>query len=201
MSYIQNCIGKRTRSQSQVVTKRLKISQVVLPRKPAKVDVHDSAAISRLNDDCWRKVFSYLNPNDLSNVYAASARFRVAAERIFERKYSRTPLVLSNASKQQVMESSLQILKSFGQFITRLIIEFRLENVQHILQAINSCGKKIIQVEFYHLGVEESSTERANGLQNMKSFLCRLNAHFPNLLHLKFNYANTSVNCKKNLPI
>lgn len=189
-----SCIAKRTRSHTQkpMVAKRL------------KVDLKEkcSTTILILNNDCLEEVFLYLSRNDLINLYATNSRLRCACESTFARKYGKIPTIVSNIQGNrvnvQVIKSSIKLLEAFGHLMTKILIEFRLERIESLLEAIdNHCGDKINELELRHIGVrvKEPSIVYGAGLQTLDAFLSRISEKFPNLHSLIFDYRNAFKLC------
>lgn len=188
-----SCVANRTRSTSQ---KQLTV-------KPYKADYDNlQTTILNLNDDCLEEVFFYLDINDLLNVFEAHSQFKIASERAFGQRNKQIPVVVSNIHASRVnvrmIKYSSKLLQTFGHLITKLCIQFKLEKIDRLLEAIvKYCNKNVTELEFYHLGirVKEPSVLYDNGLRNIRSFLRQLSTQFPNLLSLNFNYRNLTKGC------
>lgn len=165
--------------------------------------ISSTRTILILNNDCLEEVFSNLSQNDLLNVYAANLRLRFACERTFARKFGKVPVLVTNLHSNRLnihqLKNSIKMLEAFGHLVTKLRVNIKLEKVEGLLEAIgNNCGDNINELEFCHLGVrvkEPYPNLYTTGLQQMISFLRRLNERFPNLTSLKFDYRNLSKYC------
>lgn len=192
-----SCAAKRTRSHSQKdnSAKRFKVDLNGLNGDRTTAD------ILNLNDDCLEKVFSYLSRNDLVNVSETNSRFTFASERAFTRKYGKVQTTVSmiqnNRVNADVLKSSLKLLKKFGHLITKLLVEFKLEELEELLESIkNHCGEKINELKFCHYGVSiNRRIQYNNGLEKMDLFLRGLNDRFTNLHNLEFDYRHESKIC------
>lgn len=161
-----------------------------------------STTILGLNDDCLEAVFSYLSQNDLINVRDSNSKFRLACEGAFARKYARTETIVSNIQgyrvNVKVLKSSVKLVQSFGHIITKLVIEFKMEKVATLLEAIEKhCGDNIKELELRHIGirVKMPSYPSQIGLEAMDSLLLKINDKFPNLKCIRFDHQNLSKSC------
>lgn len=192
-----SCMAKRTRSKSFIgnPTKRLKVELQLLEEE------RTTTTILNLNDACLEAVFVYLNQNDLINVCETNPRFRYASEKAFTRNYGKRQIIVSMIKNTQintaVLKSSLKLLQTFGHLITKLLIEFKLEEVEELLKSIDSnCSENVNELEFCHFGTSiRQRNLYKNGLNKINDFLDGLNERFPILHHLKFEYQDKSLKC------
>lgn len=191
-----SCIAKRTKSMTQEQHVNLKDGLKERPKKSIET-------ILSLNDNCLEEVFLYLSLNDLLHVFKAKSQFRIPSERAFKRKNRHIPLIVSNIHDNnrvaiQIIKNSVEMLQTFGHLITKLCIEFKLEKIEHLLNAVLAyCGENITELDFCHLGVhvKEPSILYDIGIKRIRPFLRKLNTQFPNLFSLKFDYHNISKDC------
>lgn len=136
----------------------------------------------------------YLNLQEILNVGASNSRFEISTERAFVRKHLNTSVTVSNVDTA-LLESSLNILQTFGHCITKLCIKFKLENIGRLLEAIVAySGNTTIELKFCHEEEQWYMGLHRTGLRRIKRQLRELKIKFPNLLRLKFEY-NDFVGC------
>lgn len=191
-----SCVRYRTRSHTREerVAKKFKVDH----NEKSTPTIWSTRTILILNNDCLEEVFSNFSQNDLLNVYEANRRLRFACERTFARKFRKVPVLVTNLHSNRLsihqLKNSIKMLQAFGHLVIKLRVNFKLEKVEGLLEAIGN----INELEFCHLDVrvtEPFSNLYTNGLQQMISFLCKLNERFPNLASLKFDYRNLSKYC------
>lgn len=187
-------MAKRTGSPS--------LTHTVMKKFAADVEEKCSSTIFVLNDDCLEAVFSYLSREELINLRHTNSKFRLACERAFNRNYGKIQTIVSNIHgyrvNMTVLKNSIKLLKTFGHCITKLVIEFKLEKISTLLEAIEShCGENIQELELRHIGIRVKFPSMVNqiGLEAMDQFLRKINDKFPNLNCIRYDYRNLKKSC------
>lgn len=144
-------------------------------------------------DDCLNEIFKFLTINDLLCVRASNSRFKTPTERAFVWKQSDNPIDVSNHDTN--LEHSLNILKQFGQFVSKLCVNYKMEGFDVLMKAIvEHCGHSVKELELHHeeeewyLGLHRTSVRR------IKRQLRHIGTKFPKLRTLAFKY-DDSVDC------
>lgn len=144
--------------------------------------------LTRLNDDCWIEILSYLNLRDLCSVSETCSRLHVLACLAFRK------LDYVWAVTQSSLYDTRRILTNFGPLITKVLVDGRQQS-RDIHWRLNMfqqyCGDAIDNVELRNLYVTKSS---ATKLQKIFTKFKRIKLSNVDL-HQLANSINLFANC------
>lgn len=114
--------------------------------------------ILQLNDDCFEKLFSYLELKDLGNIVMSNSRLSTSATYVFKRFHAETLIVFDPfASNRRIYENFINILEGFGDSIQRLSISFYHQHRYHnrnqrmLDLIVEKCSKSVVELSLHNV--------------------------------------------------
>lgn len=129
--------------------------------KRIKLVVEESEAktnILTLNDDCFEKLFTFLQMKELGNIVMSNTRFSISATYIFKRFHANTLIVFDPfASNRRVYDHFINLLEGFGDSIQKLSVSFYHQqrytkrNQRMLDLIIKKCSKNVVELSLYNI--------------------------------------------------
>lgn len=154
--------------------------------------------ITELIDDCLEEIFKHLTEVELINVAVASKRFVESCSKVFKRKYNPSTATFGRYYSTGLIEQTTNKLRYFGEFISKLDIDYKVKDVKRIYDAIKYCRETIGQIIFRN-GVGELC-EPFPELRKLQFIDCDINVskisisatNFPRLSSLAFHNSTST---------
>lgn len=126
---------------------------------------------------------------------ASRPEFDVPRHNVFEKQNAQNLTIVSmledDEFDEESQEKAVQYLNCFGETVTKLKIQFQLQNFGRLLDAIvDNCSDKLVALKFDDFTDEGDIPYMTNDMFKFRSFIQNLNTRFPNLQHLEIEQHN-----------
>lgn len=113
-----------------------------------------------MNDDCLREILLYLPVLNLTCVARTCKRLNGIATEIFETKFSELALGTSTLSVVHSYEDIKLVIRTFGQYITKLNLSFlsiKFDDCNHLLNMVHQMCKALEVFHIQHVCINRSN--------------------------------------------
>lgn len=135
-----------------------------------------------LNEDCLDKIFRYLSIRDLGSIAETCKWFQELAIKTFKCIWKNEVATLHNNSTKDKLDS-LRILRQFGDLLLKVNIDFggNRRNTEFLDIIMDKGSVKLLEIEFSGF----TASDRLDKVLSKRN-LYRINAHFNNMISLRF---------------